>query len=206
MGEKSILEKGLEKYFSTDQLKKLSNTVVGIAGLGGLGSNVALMLARSGISHFVLIDHDIIEESNLNRQQFWPNHVGKYKVDALSEILTNLNPNIKINSHILRITKDNLKEIIHLSNIWVEALDNAEIKTIFMEQTAKKSTFLTGASGIAGYGKNPINRKILGNIVIVGDFITDTSIAPPLAPRVTEAAALMADSVLTYILKGKISV
>ena len=79
---------GLGRYLTPEQLRILRQARVGIAGAGGLGSNAALMLARSGVEHLTLVDHDVVDASNLNRQQYWPRHVGRSKVDALHACTT----------------------------------------------------------------------------------------------------------------------
>ena len=83
----NALHNGLARYLSPDQLEALRAARVGIAGAGGLGSNAALMLARSGVGNLVLVDDDVVDASNLTRQQYWPRHVGRPKVEALAELL-----------------------------------------------------------------------------------------------------------------------
>ncbi len=195
---------GLERYLSQDELEKLAATRVGIAGVGGLGSNVAMLLVRSGVQNLVLVDSDSVDASNLNRQHYFPKHVGMPKVDALAQILLELNPQLRLEKHKLHIDMHSLQPLLSQSMLWVEALDDAVSKRLFVEETIKKDIFTVSASGIAGYGGPPMHSRKLGkNLVVVGDFTSDVQSMPPLAPRVMQAAAMQADAILTYILEHK---
>lgn len=191
---------GLERHFNAEQLNLLENATIGIAGLGGLGSNAAMLLARSGIENFVVADHDIVESSNLNRQHYWPRQLGMAKTDALAEHLRELNPDIRLKAMQIELNRENLPEILPLAPIWVEALDRAEIKSMFVETALLAGRRVVSASGLAGFGGAPMRKRKLGNLTIVGDFVSETGVAPPLAPRVTQAAALLADCALEFIL------
>lgn len=199
-GNPDALREGLARYFSPDELARLRAARVGIAGAGGLGSNVALMLARSGVEDMLLIDHDVVDASNLNRQQFWPRHVGRPKVEALGELLRELNPHMRLELVNARLTENNLPRLLPACPLWVEAFDAAESKTLLVEQALLAGRRIASASGLAGVGGPAMQRRRLGNLVLVGDFQSDVASAPPLAPRVTQAAALMADAVLEWIL------
>lgn len=194
------LREGLQKYLRHPQLAKLAKTHIGIAGAGGLGSNVAMILARSGIEKLTIIDNDIVENSNLNRQHYWPRHLNKPKVFALSEILLELNPAIELTLIEKRIEQINLATLLPGCPIWVEALDVAQMKSAFIEKALLSGCQVVGASGICGIGGEPLKIKKLGNLVLVGDFQTSSDKSPPMAPRVIQAAALMADIVLDWIL------
>ncbi len=89
---KNVMDEHLPESLQT----KLSNATIGIAGAGGLGSNCAVLLTRTGIGHLVIVDHDIVSVSNLNRQQYLPSHIGMPKVEALKEVLLNINPGLKL--------------------------------------------------------------------------------------------------------------
>ena len=198
----NALHNGLQRYFSPEQLDALRETRVGIAGAGGLGSNAALMLARSGVGSMLLVDDDVVDASNLNRQQYWPRHVGQPKVDALTELLQELNPDINIDARRMRLTRENLPDVLPACPIWVEAFDGPEDKTLLVENALLTGLRIASASGMGGFGGAAMGKRYLGNLVLVGDFTTDIMTAPPLAPRVTEAAALLADAVLEMILGG----
>lgn len=196
------LRSGLERYFNPIQQKRLQSCRVGIAGAGGLGSNAAMLLARSGIENMRLIDHDIVEASNLNRQQFWPRQIGMPKVEALSQNLTELNPYIKLDKKNLRIHKDNVSALLADYPFWVEAFDNAQDKALFVEQALLNGCFVVSASGLCGIGGQAMQKRQIGNLVLVGDFSTGLEKEFPYAPRVTQAAAMMADALMERILES----
>lgn len=193
----------LSQFLSCEQLRKLDSMRIGIAGAGGLGSNIAMMLARSGIGQFALADDDIVETGNLNRQSYWPRHVNMPKVYALTEILQELNPAIKIEIFRKRLDQKNLDHILDACPIWVEALDDASSKALFVEKALLANCRVVAASGICGIGGEPMRQKQMGNLVVIGDFCTDMEKAPPMAPRVIQAAALMADIVLKWALEDE---
>lgn len=194
------LRDGLSRYLSASQLEKLAAARIGIAGAGGLGSNVAMLLARCGLTHMCIVDYDFIEPSNLNRQHYWPRHIGQPKVNALAGQLMSLNPAMRLEIIHEKLNLDNLGQILSKANIWIEALDMAEAKKFFVEAALAAGCHVIAASGIAGYGGLPMRKRVFGNLVVVGDFETDIQNAPPLAPRVTQAAAMMADCALEFIL------
>ncbi len=191
---------GLATHFRPDQLARLANARVGIAGAGGLGSNLAIMLCRCGIGGLILVDHDNVEPSNLNRQHFLPGQLGMPKVEALAENLLALNPDLELDIRNMRLDADNIDSCIRDCTLWAEALDGAEDKTMLVEKALLASCQIVSASGLCGYGGPPMQKRRMGNLVLVGDFTTSCQIAPPLAPRVTQAAALMADAILEFVL------
>lgn len=195
------LRTGLRRYMAEPCCARLQNVRIGIAGAGGLGSNVAMMLARSGVEHFTLIDGDTVDASNLNRQHYFPCHIGMPKVHALAAQLATLNPHITASTHTLWLNEQNINDFLPLADIWVEALDTATTKRLFAERAQAYGAFTVCASGIGGYGGKPMQSVRLAGMVIVGDFASDTANAAPFAPRVTEAAALQADAVLAHILR-----
>lgn len=191
--------------------KKISSFKIGIAGCGGLGSNAAAALARAGVLNFVIVDTDKIEISNLNRQQYFINDLGKYKVDALSNILKSINPIVKVEAHKTKLNFDNLKKIFNECQIVVEAFDTVEAKSVIIKTFTEKipDKYLVCASGLAGFGKsNKIKtKKLTKNIFICGDNQTEPG--PPggeenesiglMAPRVILTAAHQANKVLEII-------
>ncbi len=199
----NLLHQGLQRYLLPEELQKISTAKVGIAGAGGLGSNVAMLLTRSGVQHFVLIDDDTVEASNLNRQLFFPRHVGLPKVDALADILSELNPHVHIEKLCLHLHADNIPHILPKASLWIEALDAAQSKRLMVEQALLGGYYTVSASGIAGCDGPPMQKRHMGkNLVIVGDFSSDIAQFPPLAPRVMQAAALQADALLAHILRS----
>ena len=121
-------------------------------------------------------------------------------MDALAGILRELNPDIRVETRRLRLGPADLPEILPACPIWVEALDDPEAKTMLVERALLDGRMVASASGMGGYGGPAMRKRRLGRLTLVGDFTTDVLAAPPLAPRVTEAAALLADAVLEFIL------
>ncbi len=199
--DKNELREGLRSCLSDSQIQLLRNTPVGIAGAGGLGSNVAMLLARSGLERLTIIDHDSVEPSNLNRQHYWPRHIGQSKVEALKESLLALNPHIRLSLHNVFLDDKNIPSLLPACGIWVEAFDRADSKALFVEKALLAGRRVISASGICGIGGKPIAMRKIGALTLVGDFQTDQCMAAPMAPRVVQAAGLMADCVLESILR-----
>ena len=202
----SALERGLRRYLSPERRATLAAARVGLAGAGGIGSNCAMMLARSGIGQLVLVDGDVVEDSNLNRQHYFPRHVGQNKVLALGTQLRELG-GIQVDARNIRIDERNISEILALAPIWVEAFDDPAAKRLLVEEALRAGVFCVSASGLAGWGGPPMQRRVLTRkdgsprLILVGDFSSAVSEdLPPLAPRVIQAAAMQADAVLSYIL------
>lgn len=200
-----VLVRGLGRYFSLAALGALRAAHVGIIGAGGLGSNVTMMLARSGVRHMTIVDPDIVDASNLNRQAYFPNDVGESKVLALARHLKMLEPAMRLVVHELAVTRDNADALFVECPLIVEAVDLADTKAMLYEMFAQEKELYVTASGMAGAGRNTgmVTRKLRKNVVAVGDFVNGVDAAhPPLAPRVMQAAALQADAVLAHILSS----
>ncbi len=197
-------EKGLQRYFSAEQLARIQQQTVGIAGAGGLGSNVAMLLVRSGFCHFILADFDVVSVSNLNRQNYFFDQLGKKKAVALAENLRRIQPALDIKIFAERLVRTDWQEVFQPADLLVEALDDAELKAAFVEDFAERGRFLVSASGLAGCGRSDRirTRKLSRDFVVVGDEMSGIELAPPLAPAVMLAAAKEADAVLEYVLKG----
>lgn len=193
-------KEGLLRYLESEQYMKLKTAQIGIAGLGGLGSNLALMLARSGMENFILLDYDIVDWSNLNRQQFWPRHIGMKKTEATAELLKELNPDIFTDCRNIKLTMENFPDLPATCKIWAEAFDNPEAKALFVNSVLPTAHLVVSASGICGIGGHPIEKSKIGKLLVIGDKKTDYNGQRPFAPRVTQAAAMMADCVLEYLL------
>ena len=185
--------------------EKIKNACVGIAGLGGLGSNVAISLARLGIGKLILIDYDKVELSNLNRQQYYLRHIGMYKTDALPEIIKEINPFVAIDSKNIFLNENNIVNCFNESDIIVEAFDNPENKAILVNTvlTKTKNKIIIAASGMAGYFSNNTikTKKINNRFYLVGDQTSQVNKNEGLmAPRVAIAANHQANIVLRLIL------
>lgn len=183
---------------------KLEKAVVGIAGCGGLGSNVAIALARIGIGKLILVDFDVVEPTNLNRQQYFINDIGKRKVDALEEKLKMINPFLQTEKHYEKLNGINVKIIFKEAHVIVEAFDKVSEKATLLKAFSGnffKGKYLVTASGLAGYSSaNTINTKKLSkNIFVCGDNITDFMTEGVMAPRVMIAAGHQANKVVEII-------
>ena len=132
---------------------KVKKAKVGIAGLGGLGSNIAVMLARIGVGHLLLVDFDIIEPSNLNRQSYYVRHLGMPKAIALKEQIQEINPFIKIDTKLVKITEENVVELFEDCDIICEAFDKADQKSMLINSALSKlpESIIVSGSGMAGY-------------------------------------------------------
>jgi sulfur carrier protein ThiS adenylyltransferase len=197
------LESGLSRYLSAPDLARIRALRVGIAGAGGLGSNCAWMLTRSGFSDFVIVDHDVVEPSNLNRQFFFPRQIGQPKVTALRDNLLDINPDASITAIQAEVTPDNVASLFAECHVVIEAFDQAQAKKMLVEAYMARDVFLVAASGLAGCGNADaiVTQRIRKSFYMVGDFATEAGPQnPPLAPKVTLAAAKQADLVLAFAL------
>ena len=184
--------------------QKFSSAIVAICGLGGLGSNIAISLARAGIGKLILIDFDKVDITNLHRQQYKVNQIGKNKTDALSENLKEIAPYIGIESHTVRITEDNAVELLKDADIICEAFDDAEAKAMLTNLVLEEmpNKFLVAASGMAGFGSaNTIKtRKVMSRFYLCGDEESDVlSEGSLISSRVMLCAAHQAHTVLRIL-------
>ncbi|NLP13100.1 MAG: sulfur carrier protein ThiS adenylyltransferase ThiF [Clostridium sp.] len=196
-------EKGLMRYIGEEKLEKLKKVKVGIAGAGGLGSNCAFNLVRSGFYKFKIVDFDVVEPSNLNRQFFFLDQLGMPKVLALEENLRRINPEVRIEAIQQKVQKDNAKELFDDCDVVVEAFDRVFCKTMMAEKFLSSGKFFVCASGLAGWGNSDEIkiRKVHDRFYMVGDFITEAKEGvPPVSPRVNIAAAKQADLILSHFL------
>ncbi len=186
-------------------LAALRASSVGIAGAGGIGSNAAVSLARVGVGRLVIADFDIIEPSNLNRQQFFIDQIGRPKVEALQENLRKINPFSIYEMHNVRITRGNVTQIFGGVDILIEAFDRAEAKEMLIEAwlAGFPDRPIVAASGLAGYGRNrKLHSRKVGNLYICGD--EESQAVPgicPMAPRVGVVANMQANLVVELLVK-----
>ena len=183
----------------------LKNSVVGIAGLGGLGSAVAVALTRMGLGTLLLVDYDAVEPSNLNRQQFTIDQIGMPKTEAMKIILAKINPYVQVKTIQEILSKEKVPDIFKSADVLVECFDRPEEKKMLLETAAEclPGTFIIGASGLAGYGdSNSIKTwRLSDRIFIVGDL---EKAAEPgqglMAPRVGIAAHHQANLVISLLI------
>ena len=190
-------------YLTDAQRTVLEKAKIGVAGLGGLGSNVLSHLVRAGIRRFVAADFDVVSASNLNRQFFFADQVGKKKTESLAENLRRIDPNLELDFRDLRLTEENTQDLFADCDVVVEAFDKADAKTMLIGALADSGIPVVAASGLAGFGKsNDIRvRKAGKNLYLVGDLVS--GISPELAPaspRVGIAAAMEANTVVAILL------
>lgn len=183
---------------------KFSSSTVAVCGLGGLGSNIAVALARAGVGKLILIDFDRVDITNLHRQQYKANQIGKYKTDALSENLTEITPFVEIEPHTVYITQDNAVELLAEAAVVCEAFDNAECKAMLTNTVLEKmpDKYLVAASGMAGMDTaNSIKtRKITNKFYLCGDMVSDVNDNIGLvSSRVMLCAAHQAHTVLRIL-------
>ena len=170
---------------------------VGIAGVGGIGSNVAVNLVRSGITSFLIVDFDQVEVSNLNRQFYFYDQIGSLKVDALSENLKRINPEIVVEKIATRIDTTNIEHFFASCDVLVEGFDGQSDKKMLLEHLASTGKQIVSANGIAGDDISSISKRTFGNIVAVGDFTTDCNDAQLYSHKVIAVAAYMTEIILT---------
>jgi len=181
---------------------------VGIAGAGGLGSNCAVALARSGVGTLVIADFDIIEEFNLSRQYYFTDQVGMIKTVALKENLARTNPDVFVIIHQKKLDKENIPVIFSGCDVIVEAFDKADMKEMLIEtvQTYMPGIPLVVGSGMAGWGMNETirYRKIDNTLYVCGDESSEISDdLPPMAPSVGIIANMQANVVIEILMRLK---
>ena len=193
-----------------DLHKRFSSATIAVCGLGGLGSNIAIALARAGIGKLLLIDFDRVDITNLHRQQYKANQIGRYKADALAENLSEIAPYTEIQAVTEKITEENFIGILKDADIVCEAFDNAESKAMLVNGVLEQlpRCYLVAASGMAGMDTPNIikTRKVMKRFYLCGDEVSDVADTIGLvAPRVMLCAAHQAHTVLR-ILAGEYEV
>ena len=190
-------------------LDKLKNRVVGIAGAGGLGSNIATSLLRAGIQRFIIADYDRVELSNLNRQYYFLDQVGMKKTAALHQNLLRINPHVQATLHDTRITAGNLTDIFMEAHILIEAFDAPEMKAMAANRWLQSfpDRFIITGSGISGYGMmSTLGITVCGKLIICGDQKTQCTKEVGLtAPRIGLVAQMQANAALEILLDGTIT-
>ena len=194
---------GANTYLTERERNILENAKVGIAGAGGLGSNVAMLLVRAGMKKLVIADFDTVNESNLNRQFFFRHQLGEKKIDALAANLHLIEPSLTLELHDTRLSPENADWVFSGCQIIVEALDSAEGKAMLLRALLPTDKPIVSAIGLAGWGRsNDIRmRKVGRNLILVGDQTRDVRDGfAPVGVRVTIAAAMQANSVVSLLL------
>ena len=187
-----------------DSYERLCKRTVGIAGAGGLGSNVAHLLVRSGVGRLIIDDPDRIELSNLARQLYFIDQVNRMKVDTLKEDLKNINPFIKIETYKVELDESNISTVFIGVDLLIEALDERDAKQMLINGFSKfmPETPIIMASGLGGYGNNNEikTQRVDKYIWVIGDLKTGTEHGL-MAPRVSLVASAQANLAIELLLK-----
>ncbi|MDO5559531.1 MAG: sulfur carrier protein ThiS adenylyltransferase ThiF [Oscillospiraceae bacterium] len=182
----------------------VKKATVGIAGLGGLGSNIAAALARTGVGRLVLVDFDVVEPSNLNRQSYYVSDLGLYKTDALRQQLSRINPYIDIITYNERVDGGNAADLFRGCDIVCEAFDNAQAKAMLVNTLYEKmpGIKIVSGSGMAGLESSNKIRTVrrMKNLYICGDETNEARQGCGLmAPRVLICAGHQANMILRLL-------
>ncbi|ORI07851.1 thiamine biosynthesis protein ThiF [Campylobacter concisus] len=193
MPEREILRAMIASRNSPELNLALSKAVIGVAGLGGLGSNIALSLARVGVKKLVLADFDVVEPSNLNRQQYFVRHIGLKKTQALKELINDVNPFVEVETHDIFLDEKNVASVFGECEILCEAFDNVAGKAMILNEAGAslKDKKIIGASGMAGYFSSNLIKtiKFAKNVYLCGDLTNEAKVGQGLmAPRVAICA------------------
>jgi sulfur carrier protein ThiS adenylyltransferase len=171
---------------------------IGIAGVGGIGSNVAALLVRNGFTEMKLVDFDRVDLSNLNRQFYFSDQVGRLKVEMLALNLTRICPTVELETDSSRISAANLPAMFAGCDIIVEGFDGSADKKMLLEFFAGSGLPLFSACGIAGNDLETIQTRTIGNATIIGDFTSDCADLPVLPHKVITVAARMTETIISH--------
>lgn len=201
---REVMREALNIRHGEDLQNKISAAHVAVCGLGGLGSNIAIALARAGVGHLHLIDFDRVDLTNLNRQQYAVGQLGQYKTDALRETLSLVSPYCDVTCDTVRVTEENLPDLLRNEDYICEAFDRAEAKAMLVSGVLEHfpEKYLVAGSGLAGLGSaNTIQtRRVSQRFYLCGDGTSDSSVGLGLvASRVLVCAAHEANMILRLI-------
>ncbi len=201
---REVMREALNIRHGEELQNKISAARVAVCGLGGLGSNIAIALARAGVGHLHLIDFDRVDLTNLNRQQYAVGQLGQYKTDALRETLSLVSPYCDVTCDTIKVTEENLPELLKHEDYICEAFDRAEAKAMLVSGVLEHfpEKYLVAGSGLAGLGSaNTIQtRRVSKRFYLCGDGTSDSSVGLGLvASRVLVCAAHEANMILRLI-------
>jgi len=199
------IENALKIRHTCEVQYKLAKANVAIAGLGGLGSNVAFFLARAGVGNLQLIDYDKVDLTNLNRQQYRICDLGQYKTEALKKQLLEINPYLNIRIDTIMVDQENIKMLLEKAEVICEAFDVPEHKAMLVNKVLQlyPEKYLVAASGMAGWGASNdiITRQIGRRFYLCGDGTSSAENQSLMAPRVGICAGHEANLILELLLK-----
>lgn len=198
------MRQALAERHGAELQARLEGSTVAVCGLGGLGSNIAVALARAGVGRLILLDFDRVDLSNLNRQQYKAGQLGQYKTEALAENLAEIAPYITLERHSVLVTEDKLTELLGEAEVICEAFDRPEAKAMLVNGVLEKlpEKYLVAASGMAGLGSpNAIQtRRVSKHFYLCGDGASDVAeLGSLFAPQVMLCAAHQAQTVLRIL-------
>lgn len=201
---REVMREALNIRHGEELQNKISAARVAVCGLGGLGSNIAIALARAGVGHLHLIDFDRVDLTNLNRQQYAVGQLGQYKTDALRETLSLVSPYCDVTCDTVRVTEETLPDLLKTEDYICEAFDRAEAKAMLVSGVLEHfpEKYLVAGSGLAGLGSaNTIQtRRVSQRFYLCGDGTSDSSVGLGLvASRVLVCAAHEANMILRLI-------
>lgn len=191
--------------YGKETFNKIKSAQVAVAGLGGIGSNVAIMLARTGIGKLFLVDFDKVDVSNLNRQHYFIEQLGSFKTKALKEQIKKINPFVKVKTKNIFIKEENIKMLFYKYKIICEGFDKAQNKAMFINTILTKlpESYIIASNGMAGYsGANDIKTvKKTKKLYVCGDFKNEVNENNSLyATRVQVCAAHVANIAVRLVL------
>ena len=194
--------RALAERIGREAADALEGSTVGIAGLGGLGSNIALLLARSGVGRLVIADFDTVELSNIHRQGYPLSSIGMRKTDAVAKEIERINPWCTVEKHDIRLDRDNVS-VFGGCDVVCEALDDAGQKIMLIESLSSMGKRIVSGNGMAGMGdaNSIVTRKAGNSLYICGDGSSDVKDTGSLsASRVAVCAAHQANATIRLLL------
>jgi len=206
---KDEIEDALRRRHTPDIHKRIKKAKIGIAGLGGLGSNIAAMLVRAGISDLTIADHDSVDIGNINRQNYSLDQIGLAKADATERQLRDIDPYVRIKKYHVKLNRSNIPMIFKGCDIVCEAFDIPSEKAMLINTILEEcpGTKVVAGSGMAGFGRsNEITTKrLFDDLYICGDGVDMENVPGGLmSPRVNICAGHMANTVIALLLNGGI--
>ncbi|HOW88379.1 MAG TPA: sulfur carrier protein ThiS adenylyltransferase ThiF [Candidatus Omnitrophota bacterium] len=202
----NAFEENLIRKLGAENFKKVQKARVGIAGAGGLGSNCAACLVRTGFRNFTIADFDRVDATNLDRQFYFADQIGMEKTEALKVNLLRINPALELKMVQVKLEPANISETFRDCDIVAECLDRADAKSMLVAELLSAGKFTVSVSGLGGIGASDEikTQRAKKNLILIGDLRSDIEKAPALSPRVSVAAAKQADAILAFV-TGKLS-
>lgn len=195
----------LSERYPSDAYERISAAKVGVSGLGGIGSHVAEALVRAGVRKLVIADFDEVDITNLNRQNYCVDDIGRSKTSCTADRLRRIDPGIELEVFDGRITSDNASDVFEGCSIVCEAFDSASSKAMLIETLLSNDddVKVVSVSGMAGFG--PVDSMVVSHpmsrLYVCGDLTTDSGDCCGLtATRVMACAGMAAHTALRIII------